>query len=157
MSRLITLVLATGLLLGASQLVAGQRLFGVEGASALTWDFPAASGGTCPAPTPGALPCSHAVAICPGVPALEIVPGVRLHSDIADDPLTDIVYVTDGFVIGAFTGDRSCGLPPCSPLSAFEKPAGIFGLTGMGCDSSESIEDLRPVHSFIGLAYPRWR
>ncbi|MCB9896532.1 MAG: hypothetical protein H6825_00885 [Planctomycetes bacterium] len=137
MSRTLSLALAAGLLLGAAPFVPAQTLLGSDGVGVLTWDFTSAPGGPCGAPTPIVTPCPHGVSVCPGVPPLGIAQPGTFWGDIADDPITDTIYVTDGRSIGAFAGDTPCGAAACAPYTTFLLPFAAMGpLTGMGCDAS---------------------
>ncbi|MCB9896533.1 MAG: hypothetical protein H6825_00890 [Planctomycetes bacterium] len=139
MSRTLCISLAAGLLLGAAPFANAQRLLGSDSVGALNWTFTSAPGGPCGAPVPTAFPCPNAALVCPGVPPLGTTSAGSLLGDIADDPLTDTVYTTDGLVITSFTGDTACSGGACFPINSFFAPTfgGVMGpLTGMGCDAS---------------------
>lgn len=136
MSRILSITVAAALLLGATSSASGQTLLGSDGFGVLTWDFTAAPGGPCGAPNPMIGVCPHGAALC-GIAPIGPVPPGSFWGDIADDPLTDTVYVTDGRVIGSFAGDPPCGAGLCAAYNTFIPPFAAMGpLTGMGCDAS---------------------
>jgi len=145
-----TFALAATVALLATAPLQSQVIYGTDSAAAITWEFTSLPGGACGAPTPFIVPCPNAALICPGVPPPAPVPAGLLWGDIADDPITDTVYITDGLVVLAHAGDPACGFlaPPCAPLNAFLVPPTfppMGPITGLGCDSSGTFSGGAPM------------
>ncbi len=118
-----------------------QRLLGVSGGAPLVFDFTTVAGAPCGQPLPFLLPTPYPMPpVCAGPVPGPILPGTLL-GDITDNPLTDTVFVTDGFAIGEYTGDTACFLPPPGMLiNHFPAPPMPGGpLTGMGMDPTGAI------------------
>lgn len=121
-----------------------QILYTVDNAAGVVWETPSVPGPPCVQPTNPPLPWPHIgiPAPCPaGSPVLgpALPPPLGILGDIAADRLTDIVYVTDGFVIEEFAAGTPIGPPPGTPLNAYVVPLGLLGmapLTGMCMDGA---------------------
>lgn len=134
-TRLLRLTTLCALLVAAPE-GAAQTLYGVD-QGGLLWEFTNSPAGPCPAPTPVRTPCSHLVGPCAGVPVLTpAMPGTIL-GDVADNGLSDTIWITDGRVITEFAARGPCGVPAqCTPLRSFLAPTIMGGITGMGMDPS---------------------
>src|SRR4030095_1742970 len=93
-----------------------QRLLGVSTGAPIVWDFTAAPGPPCGQPLPFALPLPYLLPPLCAAPVPGPMPAGALLGDIADNPLTDTVFVTDGFAIGQYLGDTFCGGAPPGTL-----------------------------------------
>jgi hypothetical protein len=109
-------------LLALSPLSDAQTLLAIDGFVGSMWEFTAAPAGACVAPNPmvESTPFGVPVAGCanpfPGVPAFDL-------GGIANDPLTDTYFVSDGFVIQEYAFEGPCDLPPVgTPLSNYPSP-----------------------------------
>src|SRR5262245_30300460 len=113
-----------------------QRLLGVSTGAPLVWDFTSAPGAPCGQPLPFVLPLPYAVPPLCIAPVPGPIPAGALLGDIADNSLTDTVFVPDGFVIGQYLGDTFCGgAPPGTMINHFLPPPMPAGpITGMGMD-----------------------
>ena len=135
-------VRSTSLLAVFAALTSGadaQTLLGSDGISQTAWEFTPAFGGPCPEPAPLLAGCPYTVPFC-GV----IGPGVAqpgsFFGDIADDPLTDTFFLTDGFLIEQYTLDTPCvGPMTCGPLNTFPAPSFMGPITGMGFDNTGGV------------------
>jgi hypothetical protein len=141
------LVGACCLVLLVAPLAGAQILYTVDGAGGLVWETPAVPGPPCGQPTNPALPWPFVgiPAPCPaGSPLLGpmLPPPAGIIGDIAVDRLTDIVYVTDGFVIEEFAAGTPIGPAPGTPLNAYVMPPIMGALTGMGMDGAGAITGL---------------
>jgi hypothetical protein len=118
-----------------------QRLLGVSGGAPLIFDFTAVAGAPCGQPLPFVFPTPFPMPpVCAGPVPGPIAAGALL-GDIADNPLTDTVFVTDGFAIGEYSGDTACFVPPPGMLiNNFPAPPMPGGaLTGMGMDPTGAV------------------
>lgn len=127
---------AAAAILAVSGLATGQVVIGHSGPAGAIVEFTTLPGAPCGQPVPTLFGCPTGPSSCTVPPPGPVVPGALL-GDIADDPLTDTIYVTDGFTIGQYVGDTPCGLPPrCTPIKTFLPPTFMGPLTGMGADVS---------------------
>jgi len=135
MSR--TLILAAFALLASAADVSSQVILGVDNTVGVTFEFTAAPGGPCFAPNSSITSCAYGPPICPGMAPLVPLGFGTLLGDIADDPVTDRTYVTDGRVVVEYSGDPACG-GPCTPIKDWFVPltAALGPVTGMGCSGS---------------------
>lgn len=132
------IALGVALLLPTS-LSHGQTLLGSDGLNMAAWEFTPMTGGPCPEPLPLLAGCPYTVPFCGLVGPGPAQPGT-FFGDIADDPLTDTFYLTDGFVIEQYTLDTPCfGPMTCAPLNAFGAPTLLGPLTGMGFDHTGGV------------------
>jgi hypothetical protein len=120
--------------------VQAQTLLGVDGVSATAWEFTPSPGGACPAPTPFLAGCPYGTPTICGTPGPGPIPAGSVFGDIADDPLTDTFWLTDGFIIQNYTEDSPCfGAMTCNTLGAFFVPSFIGPITGMCFDNSSPV------------------
>ncbi|MCB9896452.1 MAG: hypothetical protein H6825_00485 [Planctomycetes bacterium] len=116
--------------------VGAQLVLGLDGPPGLITEFSTTPGAPCGQPNPYLTACPYGPSSCLAPPPGPVPFGTIL-GDIADDPLTDTVYVTDGFSIGQYVGDSACGFPPpCGPLVTFLPPTVLGPLTGMCGDAT---------------------
>ncbi|RKY18648.1 MAG: hypothetical protein DRQ55_12775 [Planctomycetota bacterium] len=129
-------------LLGLSGLTSpslGQTLLGSDGSSMSAWEFTPAQANPCPQPTPLLANCAYNLPFC-GTPGPSFAQPGTFLGDIADDPITDSFYLTDGFIIEQYTLDAPCATPlACAPLNAFLAPSFMGPLSGMGFDNSGGV------------------
>jgi len=138
MSSLAVRSALTALLL--APVMSAQTVLAVDNTIGVIHEFTAAPGGPCLAPNPFGTGCGYGAAFCPGVPPLAPLGAGTLLGDIADDPITDRTWVTDGRVIVEFAGDPACG-GVCTPIRDFFAPIppGAGPVTGMGCSATGSL------------------
>lgn len=129
------LSLSAALLLGAGGLVHGQVVIGHDALGGSIVEFSTTPGGPCGAPVPSLTSCGGGLPPCP-IPAPGPVPAGSLLGDVADDPLRDVLWMTDGFIIGEYTGDGPCGVGSCTITQTFPAPPGFGPILGMGADVS---------------------
>lgn len=109
-----------------------QTLLGLDGSTLTAFEFSPAQGGVCPQPIPLLAACSYVNPTC-GVPSPGPVPPGSFLGDIADDPVTDTFFLTDGLIIEQYTLDAPCvGPMACAPIQSFGAPSSMGPLTGMG-------------------------
>lgn len=134
MSR--TLLLTAALVAAAAPLSDAQTLLGVDGTAAVAWEFSSAPGGPCGAPNPNITATPYAGSVCTTVNPMGFVQPGSLWGDIADNPLTNTYFVTDGFVVHEFNRRGPCGVPAQGSLVNSMNGAGITGapILGMGMD-----------------------
>jgi len=132
------LLLSVALFAGAAD-VAAQVVLGVDNTVGLTFEFTTTPGGPCGAPNPTLVTCAYGPPTCPGMAPLVPSGFGTLLGDIADDPVTDVTYVTDGRVVVETAGDPACA-GPCTPIKDWFIPVTpITGpVTGMGCSGTGS-------------------
>lgn len=132
-----SLVLAAAALLLGPADVASQVVLGVDNTVGLTFELSTTPGGPCGAPNPYLVTCAYGPPTCPGMAPLTPLGLGTLLGDIADDPITDVTYVTDGRVVVEYSGDPACG-GPCTPIKDWFVPVTpITGpVTGMGCSGT---------------------
>ena len=132
--------LGTLLLVAAPAPTAGaQTLLGVDGTAGLAWEFSPASGAPCGQPFTTLASCPYSTPSCSPSFPLPFSLGTIL-GDVADDPLTDTMFLTDGITIEQYTLDTPCGGPMgCSPLNAFLPPSSMGGITGMCFDNTGGV------------------
>ncbi len=137
------LVLVAALLIATPD-AGAQRLYASDVTGGITWEIAFPPGGACSAPAPFVFPCPNAFSLCPGVPVLTPPPPGSSWGDIADDPVADVVYVTDGRTVVVHAGDAACATftTPCVPIDQFVVPPTtppMGPVTGMGCDASGAL------------------
>jgi len=126
--------------------LSAQRLLGVSTGAPVAFDFTALPGAPCGQPLPVVIPLPYALPPVCLAPVPGPIPAGALLGDIADNPLTDTIFVTDGFAIGEYTGDTACGLPPGVLINHFLVPPMPAGpLTGMGMDAAGTFSGGAPM------------
>lgn len=116
-----------------------QTLLGVDGTFGLAWEFTPSAGAPCPQPSASVISCNYAVPSCsPAFPG-PFSAGTIL-GDVADDPVTDSMYLTDGFVIQQYSLDSPCGgSMTCNPLNSILPPTTMGAITGMCFDNTGGV------------------
>ena len=138
--QLLALVLVPALLAAHSPGVAAQTLLGVDGIGVTAWEFSASAAGACPAPLPTLASCPYTASPACGIPPPGPIPPGSLLGDIADDPLSDTFFLTDGFLIEQYTLDTPCvGPMTCGPVQSFPAPSSLGPITGMGFDHTGGV------------------
>ncbi|MFT7465268.1 MAG: hypothetical protein ACI9EF_003633 [Pseudohongiellaceae bacterium] len=137
LSKTITLALLAGAILAPTP--SAQTLLGSDNINLLAWEFSPAPANPCNQPNPLVAFCPFTTPTC-GITSPGFAQPGQLWGDIADDPLTDTFYLTDGRIIEQYTLDTPCSGPlTCGPVSSFMAPSFMGPITGMGFDNTGGV------------------